>query len=59
MKIKNIINDNDEKILESYCLFIFQSRIFNNFFNFTHFLKNHPNVPCKLKKAVNSQIDEN
>ena len=39
--------------------FTFQSRIFNKFLNFTHFFKNHPNAPYKLKKAVNLQFDEN
>ena len=29
------------------------------FLNFTHFLKNHQNAPCKLKEAVNTQFDEN
>ncbi len=56
---ENKIIDDFEKKLESYGLFTFQSRIFNKFLNFTHFLKNHQNAPCKLKEAVNTQFAEN
>ena len=50
-----------KKSLKTIVFLPFKVEYFKSFLIsfFSFFLKNHPNAPCKLKKAVNTQFDEN